>query len=394
MGEVGHMKLKKSWLVLLIAAVFALSACSQKSGGSAKDSDTIKVGIVTSLSGPYAILGADAAEGIEYAAKEINANGGIAGKKIELIKEDDEGKPDIALRKAEKIITKDGAKFILGPISSAISLALAAKMPAWDAVYIASISKTPKLTTTDLNDHIFRVNDNDNMDMATISGWYERDLVGNSWYMIGSDYEWGHSSLGEFRKIAESHNDKIVGEAYVPMGTTDFSSQITNILKAKPDGIWVAVTGSDGINFMKQAKSFGLTDKVKIATFLTDAVVNGAGKDALGVLGNMNYHYSLDNPFNKKFVENFEKEYKKKPGNNHATAYMSLEILAKAIEKSGSADTKSVIKAMENITFDSPLGEVTMNPKDHQLPLPNYVSEVIEENGKATMKVIYSQEPK
>lgn len=388
------MKFKKSWFLLLIAVVFALSACSQQSGGSAGDSDSIKVGIVTSLSGPYAVIGTDVAEGIEFAAKEINANGGVAGKKIELIKEDDEGKPDIGLRKTEKMVTKDGAKFILGPVSSAIGLAIGAKMPAWDSIYIASVNKTPKLTTTNLNNHIFRANHNDDQDMATIAGWYERDLVGNSWYMIGADYEWGHSSLGEFRKIAEGHNDKIVGEAYTALGTTDFSSQITNILKAKPDGIWVALSGSDGVNFMKQAKSFGLTDKVKVATFLTDPVVNTAGKDALGVLGNMNYHYSLDNPFNKKFVANFEKEYSKKPSNYHAAAYMSLQMLAKAIEKSGSADTKSVIKAMENITFDSPLGEVTMNPKDHQLALPNYVGEVIEENGTATMKVIYSQKAK
>ena len=281
------MKLKKSWLVLLIAAVFALSACSQKSGGSSGDSDTIKVGVVTSLSGPYAVLATDVAEGIEFAVDEVNANGGVAGKQIELIKEDDEGKPDIALRKAEKMVTKDGAKFILGPISSAISLALGAKMPAWDAIYIAAVSKTPKLTTTDLNDHIFRVNQNDNQDMETIAGWYERDLVGNSWYMIGADYEWGHNSLGEFKNIAEGHNDKIVGEAYTALGTTDYSSQITNILKAKPDGVWVALSGSDVVNFLKQAKSFGLSDKVKIATFLPDAVVTATKNDAIGITGNV-----------------------------------------------------------------------------------------------------------
>ena len=202
------MKFKKSWLLLLIAAVFALSACSQQSGGSSGDSDTIKVGVVTSLSGPYAVLGTDVAEGIEFAVDEVNANGGVAGKQVELIKEDDEGKPDIALRKAEKMVTKDGAKFVLGTVSSAIGLAIGAKMPAWDSIYIASVNKTPKLTTTNLNDHIFRANHNDNQDMETIGGWYERDLVGNSWYMIGADYEWGHGSLGEFKKIAEDNNDK------------------------------------------------------------------------------------------------------------------------------------------------------------------------------------------
>ena len=96
------MKFKKSWFLLLVVAVFALSACSQQSGGSSGDSDTIKLGVVTSLSGPYAVLGTDVAEGIEFAVDEVNANGGVAGKQVEILKEDDEGKPDIGLRKAEK----------------------------------------------------------------------------------------------------------------------------------------------------------------------------------------------------------------------------------------------------------------------------------------------------
>ena len=389
------MKFKKSWFLLLITVMFALSACSQQSGGSSSsDSDSIKVGIVTSLSGPYAVLGTDVAEGIEFAVNEVNANGGVAGKQVEIIKEDDEGKPDIGLRKAEKIVTKDGAKYVLGTVSSAIGLAIGAKMPAWDALYIASVNKTPKLTTTNLNDHIFRANHNDNQDMETIRGWYERDLKGNSWYMIGADYEWGHSSLSEFKKIAEDNNDKVVGEAFTALGTTDYSSQITNILKAKPDGVWVALSGSDGVNFMKQAKSFGLTDKVKIATFLTDPVVNAAKSDALGITGNVNYHYSLDNEENHKFVEKFEKEYKKKPSNYHVSAYMSTQMLFKALEKAGTSDTKAIIKELENITFNSPLGEVKMNPNDHQLQLPNYVGEVVDENGETTVKIIYSQEAK
>ena len=175
---------------------------------------------------------------------------------------------------------------------------------------------------------------------------------------------------------------KIVGEAFTALGTTDYSSQITNILKAKPDGVWVALSGSDVVNFMKQAKSFGLTDKVKIATFLPDAVVTATKSDALGITGSVNYHYSLDNEENHKFVEKFETKYKKKPSNYHASAYMSAQMAFKAIEKAGSTDTKAVIKELENLTFNSPLGEVSMNPKDHQLQLPNYIGEVVEENGE------------
>ena len=388
------MKFKKSWFLLLVVAVFALSACSQQSGGSSGDSDTIKLGVVTSLSGPYAVLGTDVAEGIEFAVDEVNANGGVAGKQVEILKEDDEGKPDIGLRKAEKIVTKDGAKYVLGTVSSAIGLAIGAKMPSWDALYISSVNKTPKLTTTNLNDHIFRANHNDIQDMETIRGWYERDLVGNSWYMIGADYEWGHGSLAGFKEIAEANNDKVVGEAFTALGTTDYSSQITNIMKAKPDGVWVALSGSDVVNFIKQAKSFGLTDKVKIATFLPDAVVTATKNDAIGITGSVNYNYSLDNEENHKFVEKFEAKYKKKPSNYHVSAYMSAQMVFKAIEKSGSTDTKTVIKELENLTFNSPLGEVSMNPKDHQLQLPNYVGEVVEENGEVVTKIIYSQEAK
>lgn len=390
-------KISFSISVLLIFMMLFLTACSgkEKTGGSAASSggkDTIKVGIVTSLSGPYAVIGTEVVEGIKFAAEEINADGGILGKKVEVLQEDDEGKPDVGLRKAEKLVTKDKTNFILGSVSSAVGLAIGAKMPEWNSIYISTVNKTPKLTTTNLNKNIFRANHNDLLDMELIAEYYGKELKGNYWFLIGADYEWGHSSSEGFKKIAKENGDKVIGEAYTPLGTTDYSSQITNILSANPDGIWVALSGSDGINFLKQAKSFGLTDKVKTVTFLTDTVVDAIGKDGLGVIGVSNYHNSVDFPLNKEFVANFEKKNNKKPTVYHGSAYMGAQLLFEGIKKADSAETDKVIKAMEGISYDSILGKVTLNPKDHQLQVPNFIGEVIEDSSSksgVTQKMIY-----
>lgn len=390
------MKRKSIITFLVLSSMLFLSACGGKTSTSTSTSAVsdksgpIKIGVVTSLSGPYAVIGEGAVQGMQFAADEINQNGGVLGRKIEVLKEDDEGKPDIGLRKAEKIVTKDGAHFIIGSVSSAVGLAIGSKMPEWNAIYVSTINKTPKLTTTNFNKNIFQATQDDIQDMDTIQKWYQKSERGKNWYMIGADYEWGHSSLAKFKKIVEDSGDKILGEAYTPLGTTDFSSQITNILASKPDGVWAALSGSDGVNFLKQAKSFGLTDKVKIATFLTDPVINAIQKDAIGVVGDVNYYNSMDFPLNKKFAADFEKKFGKKPTNYAGSTYIGAEMIFKGIEKAGSTDTKEVIKALEGLSFESLLGTAKVQPDNHKLTIPDFVGEVVDENGKAAVKMIYT----
>ncbi|MEC1721475.1 ABC transporter substrate-binding protein [Schinkia azotoformans] len=390
------MKRIKYYLSILLSLVL-LSACGTPSstnkgeGGSTSggNEDTIKIGAVTSLTGAYAPIGTEVVEAVEFAVKEVNENGGILGKQVEVIKEDDEGSPDVGLRKAERLVNKEGVNFVMGAVSSAVGLAIGAKMPEWNGLYLSSVNKTPKLTTTNFNKNMFRGNHNDLQDMATIKAWYPQAVKGKTWYMIGADYEWGHSSLARFKEIAEANGDKVLGEAYTPLGTTDYSSQITNIIASKPDGVWVALSGSDGINFMSQAKSFGLMDKTTVVTFLTDLVINGTGSDMVGVLGNANYHYSIDNPKNKEFVANFEKAVNKKPTVYHGEAYYTLQMLFEGIKAAGSAETEDVMKAMEGLTIDSLLGEMTVRAEDHQLLHPNFMGEVVEKDGEVTVEIIY-----
>lgn len=396
--------------VLFIVLLLALTACgntettsqnnvnSESSNGNndtnaTDSSDKIKVGIVTSLTGAYAPIGSEVAEAAEFAAKEINENGGVLGKQIEIITEDDEGTPDVGLRKAERLVNRENINVIMGSVSSAVGLAIGAKMPEWDSIYISTVNKTPKLTTSDFNKHIFRANHNDYQDMETIKNWYEKEAKGKSWFMIGADYEWGHSSLSEFKKIAESHGDNVLGEAYTPLGTTDYSSQITNIISQKPDGVWVALSGSDGINFISQARSYGLMEEIEVVTFITDVVVETTGKDSIDVLGNVNYHHSIDNEINNEFVERFEEKYGKKPTNYHGETYLGMLMLVNAIEQAGTTDTQEVIQSMESLMFNSILGEVTVRAEDHQLLHPNYMGKVVEKDGEVTVEITYTSSP-
>ncbi|MDQ0269624.1 ABC transporter substrate-binding protein [Cytobacillus purgationiresistens] len=110
----------------------------------------------------------------------------------------------------------------------------------------------------------------------------------------------------------------------------------------------------------------------------------------MGVTGNVNYHYSIDNPTNNEFVANFEKRKKKKPTNYHGEAYIAAKMLFQAIEKGDTTETKAIIKALEGLTFDSILGEVVVNEKDHQLHHPNYMGTVVEKDGNAVIEINYT----
>ena len=345
--------------------------------------DPLRIGIPTSLTGPYVELGAEAKRGAEFAANEANAKGGVDGRKVELEYADTEGNPDAGRRAAEKLV-RSGYRLLTGAISSAVGLAIGGQMEKWDALYISSINKSDRLTGEACNARVFRANHSDSMDMALIGPWL-KNRPEREWGVMAADYAWGHDSADAFTASAIAAGKTIKIRLFAPLGTKDYAPYIQQIKDAGVGALWVAESGRDAVNFGIQAKQFKLFDSVFAVSqsFAVPSTIKGMGDLADGVWGIINYTSTLNTPGNKAFVAEWVKVYGKEPGNFEAETYVTMKALFAAVEKAHSVEPGAVAKALSDISFDVPFyGNVTMRAADHQLMLPNYIGRVARVNGE------------
>ncbi|OUM88515.1 MAG: hypothetical protein BAA01_05290 [Bacillus thermozeamaize] len=392
---------RRGWLVsLVVVMALLLAGCggSTSTGGQANDADkgsgdTLKVGFLGDLSGPYADMGKESLDAIQTAVNEINEQGGLLGKKVELVYEDDELKPDIALRKAEKMVLDQGVKFLFGNTSSAAALALEEKLPQWGVLMFGYVTKSVKVTAPEVNENFFRACHNDDQDKAAIEDYLKRGGVKyQNYYLVGADYEWGHDMVEQLENIVKNLNGNIVGKEFTPLGSTEFGTVITNIRSKKPDVVLAALGGTDQVNFLKQVESFGLM-KDGIDVIVTPLMNISLKAEVAGVRGPLNYHYSIDTPLNKNFVERFEKEHGYKPPNFGGEAYNAALMLFEAIKKSQSTDVETLKKTLEdNFEFETNLGRLKIDPETHQLMHPNYIFETVKDpaTGKMDLKLVHT----
>ncbi len=345
--------------------------------------DPIRIGIPTSLTGPYVELGAEVKRGAEFAAKEVNAKGGVDGRKVELEYADTEGNPDAGRRAAEKLV-RGGYRLLTGTISSAVGLAIGGQMEKWDALYISSINKSDRLTGEACNARVFRANHSDSMDMALIGPWL-KSRPEREWGVMAADYSWGHDSADAFIAAATAAGKTIKIKLFAPLGTKDYAPYIQQIKDAGVRALWVAEAGRDAVNFGIQAKQFKLFNSVFAVSqsFAVPSTIKGMGDLADGVWGIVNYTSTLNTPGNKAFVAEWMKVYGKEPGNFEAETYVAMKALFAAVAKAHSVEPGAVAKALSDISFDVPFyGKVTMRTADHQLMLPNYIGRVARVNGE------------
>lgn len=367
----------------LCLSMVAITAGSLLGSLPAFAQEPIRIGLPTSLTGPYVELGAEAKRGAEFAANEANAKGGVDGRKIELEFADTEGNPDTGRRAAEKLV-RSGYRLLTGTISSAVGLAISGQVQKWDALYISSINKSDRLTGEACNPRVFRANHSDAMDMALIGPWL-KTRPEKLWGVMAADYGWGRDSAEAFSAGAIAAGKTIKIQVFAPLGTKDYAPYIEQIKNAQPQGLWVAEAGRDAVNFGIQAKQFKLFDSIFAVgqSFTVPSTIKGMGDLAEGVWGIINYTSTLDTPGNKAFVAAWVKAYGKEPGNFEAETYVAMKALFAAVEKAHSVEPDAVAKALSDIAFEVPFyGKVMMRAADHQLLLPNYIGRVTRVNGE------------
>lgn len=316
----------------------------------ARAADTVKIGVDNPLTGTYAALGKNEAAGMAMAVDEINAKGGILGKKVELAIEDStSGDAGVAVQKARKLIDRDQVNFIIGNINSALAQAIANVANEKSVFHVVPGGHTDSVTGANCHWNVFRVcNTTQTEANAVAPSLIEK--AGKKWFYLTPDYAFGHTLQSGLEKAAAKLGGTKVGEALTPLGTTDFSSYLIRAQSSSPDVIIILQQGDDGVNVLKQAVQFGLDKKSHLAgAQLELEVLLGLPPEAR--VGTWVFEWYWNQP-NVPHVAEFVAEVRKRTGGHVPTArtwfgYASIWTCALAAAQAKSLDTVAMAKAMQ-----------------------------------------------
>jgi branched-chain amino acid transport system substrate-binding protein len=356
--------MKREIGVVLFALFFALpSICVGQ---------TIKVGAMFIASGPMGGYGKHARQAIQLATDEINAKGGIMGRKLEVLFEDTHLKKDIVLELAHKFISQDKVDFLMGPTSSGLAMALSDVAKENKKILIVTQAAADALTGSKFHPYIFSTLSNAMMHAR--SGAYIMATRPYKRYMcVGPDYSYGHSSWNMFKaKLMELRPDvEIVGELFPKFLAKDYGPFIKQIQDAKPDAVWSPLWGNDAVNFIRQALPTGLFEKTKFAFPCAGAleVLVPMGKDMPeGVLVSSRYFFTSPNSsMNRSFVKAYQDRFKEFPDYMAGETYAGVYFIKAAVERAGTTETEAIIKAVERepLAWETPEGWKIMRGEDH-----------------------------
>ncbi len=366
--------MKKSFIFsVLFIGVFGLFMVCPFSNAA----NTIKVGIVDTYTGPPSAYTLDVLDGFKMAVEKINAKGGVLGKKIEYTTRDEKFKPDIGLAMAKELVLKEKVDILMGTINSATALAVSEFAKKEKIPFFVTYSKSDKIVGEKGHRYVFNMNENTMM-AGRAAGYVLGKKPYTKYWIAGDDYEYGHAIANNVWENIQKFNPKaiILGQTWWKVGEADFTPYITQILAAKPDFIIVATGGGSMVNFQKAAKATGLSQNIPFYQHTGNELgtLLAQGQNAPeGVYGTANYLFYLpDSPANKAFAEEFNKVYKRYPKASALVGYMTAQFIAEGFKKAGKINNEALIKALEGLKLDSPVGPLSIRACDHQLELPTY----------------------
>ena len=354
-------------MVLALALGVPMTASAQK---------PIKVGMPIPLSGPPALFGDPASKGAQMYVDEVNAKGGVLGRKVELIIRDSKADANEAVRVAREMILKDNVDFLVGTLTSAEGPAVSVVAKENKIVFIAPIPKTDQLTAADkLHPYVFRIAAN-----TTIEGRSAAEIVAK-WPVtkvatIAFDYAYGQDVTKAFvehmKKIKPSV--QIVDQQWPKLGEQDYNPFINAQMAKKPEAIVSSIWGGFFVTYAKQGKALGMFDAVKynfigLGEAATPETTKSMGADyPVGIWGNSyDAFYWGETAAHREYTERISKYLKDEyPSSWAIQGYTGMQFLIEGIKKAGSTDSDKVAKALLGLTIDTPIGKQTIREKDHQ----------------------------
>jgi branched-chain amino acid transport system substrate-binding protein len=352
----------------------------------------IKIGIVLPYTGVYAVLGESITQAMELVFARENWT--VAGRKIELIKEDDEMKPPVGVRKTEKLIDSDKVDILTGPVHSGILMGMRDKVHNSKTILIVSNAGADAISRERCSKWIFRTSFSNWQPCQPMGGWVAKN-VSKDVFLTAPNYQAGKDMMNAFKETFVPAGGKVVAEDYPKLGETDYAPYLTKIRQSGAKAVFAFFSGSDAVNFVKQYAQYGLKDSIKLtgAGFLTEPdVLPAQGAAALGVLTGHFYTPLLDNATNHRFVKDFrEKFFGKMPDGFACQGYDTAEVIVRALKavNGNTQDKDKLVAAIAKVEFDSPRGRFRFDPKTHNVIQPFiYVREVREVYGGLNNVVI------
>jgi branched-chain amino acid transport system substrate-binding protein len=370
----------------------ALASTLMLSWPFAANAADIKIGFPIPLSGPTAVYGKPILAGAQMAVAEINASGGVLGRKLELLSRDSKANADEAVRLSRELIIKDNVDFLAGTLTSAEAPAVSTVAKENKIVFIAPTSKSTILTDPQhIHPYIFRVASNTDVEGLAGAGlmaqWKDVKTVAT----IAPDYAYGRDSIAAFiAALKKVRPDiQIVDQEWPKLGEPDFTAFITAQMGKKPDAVYCSLFAGDFVTFTKEATPLGYFKNIK--NRLIDGAEVGTPDEAQALGDDYPYGIIADSydpvlwsgnepPAHKKFIEDLKKFTNAQYASGWSiVGYQAIYALAAGIKKAGSTNSDAVAKALPGMTWDTPVGERSFSVKSHETFAPEYWGEMVKE---------------
>lgn len=338
----------------------------------------LKIALLTSLTGPFASLGASMRAGLELLLEQSGYE--MGGRKVELLVEDDHGKPDEALRKVRKLISRDNIDILCGVISANIALAIRDVVHDAQLPTFISNAAANGLAREAASPYVFRPTKTSWMLGHTGALWTHGHIEKSGGMTLGSDYTAGREYIDDFTHTYQELGGALGERIWTPLGTPDFAPLIMNLAAASPKFVYTFLAGADAVRFHQQMQDYGLHGKIQIvgpgALYDQEDVVPAVGDAALG--GISTFHQSPGAPGAQKFVAAYQAARNRLPGEASTSGYVTGQVIKAGIEavQGSLADKKAFKQSLLDKPIDTAFGPLQFDPRNNQAILDIYVNKV------------------
>jgi branched-chain amino acid transport system substrate-binding protein len=348
----------------------------------------IRIGEVNSYTGMAAFT-APYRNGWQLAIEEINAAGGVLGRKLEVVSRDDGLKPEDAVRAANELVTNEKVAVLAGGFLSNVGLALADFAAQNKILYLASEPLTDALVWSKGNKYTFRLRPSTYMQSAMLAEEAAK-LPAKKWATVAPNYEYGQSSVAAFKQLLQRDKSGVtfVAEQWPALGKIEAGPTVQALAAASPEAIFNVEFGGDLTKFVREGETRGLFKNRTVVSLLTGEpeYLDPLKDDAPAGWIVTGYPYDqIETPEHKKFRDAYEKKFKDYPRLGSVVGYSTMKALAAAFAKAGSTDTEKLVAAMAGLQFETPFGQVTFRASDHQSTMGAFVGKTAVKNGRGTM---------
>ena len=328
-------------------------------------------------------------KGMELALEEINASGGVLGRKLELVTRDDGGNPGDAVRVAEELISREKVNVLMGTFASHVGLAVSNLAAQRKVLFIASEPLTDKIVWENGNRYTFRLRPLTYMQTAMLIPEAAK-LKKKRWAIVYPNYEYGQSATASFKKLLKAAQPDVefVAEQASPLGKIDAGAVVQALIDARPDAIFSSLFAADLQKFVREGNTRGLFKTVSVFNLLAGEpeyldTLKDETPNGWWVTG---YPWNaINTPGHKKFLAAYQKRWKDYPRQGSVVGYTALVTVAEAIRKAKSVDTEKLVEAMKGLEMGSPFGPIVWRPIDHQSTMGAYVGQLAQKDGLGVM---------